>query len=272
MFNFKHLLNRASPRAEATPSFDFGRMLNWKILRGSHEFPGPDGGTCVNEAAIVAAGYPYTPVRRIDDCPASFSRPLALYAMCLNEIVLSDDLRQQLLMPFVTRLAGSADTLEVDMERVALILRRTVSEILPQAFEWAGRNREARRCRSVATIQEAIAVVKELSHQDWHARGVHLTGLINSISMAIEDYLAFRAVDAAQYAGTAIADVAEVIGSVGGRGAAQAAEKVYRHGAVILDAALKIGNRADMIAIDLVAKRMEKAKRTASEATIVTVD
>src|SRR5436190_6806653 len=272
MFNVRYLLNRASPSAEATPSFDFGRMLNWKILRGSHEFPGPDGGTCVNEAAIIAAGYPYTPVRRIDDCPASFSRPLALYAMCLNEIVLSDDLRQQLLMPFVTRLAGSADTLEVDMERVALILRRTVSEILPQAFEWAGRNREARRCRSVATIQEAIAVVKELSHQDWHARGVHLTGLINSISMAIEDYLAFRAVDAAQYAGTAIADVAEVIGSVGGRGAARAAEKVYRHGAVILDAALKIGNRADTIAIDLVAKRMEKAKRTASETTFVTVE
>src|SRR5919201_6149951 len=128
MFNFKHLLNRASSRAEASPSFDFGRMLNWKILRGSHEFPGPDGGTCVNEAAIVAAGYPYTPVRRIDDCPLSFSRPLALYAMCLNEIVLDDALRQELLLPFVTRLAGSADTPAVDMQRVALIFPRTVAE------------------------------------------------------------------------------------------------------------------------------------------------
>jgi len=273
MFNFKSLLNRASPRAEATPPFDFGRILNWKILRGSHEFPGPDGGTCVNEAAIVAAGYPYTPVRRIDDCPASFSRPLALYAMCLNEIVLSDALRQELLMPFVTRLAGSADTLETDLERVALILRRTVSEILPEAFEFAGRAREARRCRAVATIQEAVAVVKELSGQDWHGRGVHLTGLINSISMATEDYLAFRAVDASQYAGTAIADVAEVIGSVGGRGAAAATEKVYRQGAVILDAALKIGNRADAIAIDLVATRMETAKRAApSEQRTAPVD
>ena len=272
MFNFKGLLNRASPRTETTPPFDFGRMLNWKILRGSHEFPGPDGGTCVNEAAIVAAGYPYTPVRRIDDCPASFSRPLALYAMCLNEIVLNDALRQELLMPFVTRLAGSADTIEVDMERVAVILRRTVAEILPEAFEWAGRTREARRCRQVVTIQDALAVVKELSGQDWHARGVHLTGLINSISMATEDYLAFRAVDAAQYAGTAIADVAEVIGAVGGRGAAQAAEKVYRHGAVILDAALRIGNRADAIAVDLVAKRMDSAKRTATQAPVVLAD
>ena len=73
MFNFSFFKGRESPRMQATTGFDFGRLLNWRILRGSHEFPGPDGGTCVNEAAIVAAGYPYTPVRRIDDCPASFS-------------------------------------------------------------------------------------------------------------------------------------------------------------------------------------------------------
>ena len=109
MFNLRNLLSQIPSDVEVEPRFDFERMLNWKILRGSHEFPGPDGGTCVNEAAIVAAGYPYQPVRRIDDCPASFSRPLALYAMCLNEIIMSDQLRQELLMPFVTRLAGSAD-------------------------------------------------------------------------------------------------------------------------------------------------------------------
>jgi hypothetical protein len=22
-------------------------MLEWKLLRGSHDFPGPDGGTCI---------------------------------------------------------------------------------------------------------------------------------------------------------------------------------------------------------------------------------
>jgi hypothetical protein len=238
-------------------------MLNWKILRGSHEFPGPDGGTCVNEAAIIAAGYPYTPVRRIDDCPASFSRAMALYAMCLNEIVLSDDLRQELLMPFVTRLAGSADRLDADLERIALILRRTVSEILPDALDRAGCSREARRCRSVATTQDAIRVVKDLTGLNWHERGVHLTGLINSISMAVDDYVARRPVDAAQYAGTAIADAAEVIGSVGGYGSQRVVEKVYRQGAVILDAALQIGNRADPIASEVVATRMESAKRTA---------
>src|SRR6266700_587465 len=167
MFNFSFFKGRGAPRMQATTGFDFGRLLNWRILRGSHEFPGPDGGTCVNEAAIVAAGYPYTPVRRIDDCPASFSRPLALYAMCLNEIVLDDTLRQELLLPFVARLAGAADTPEVDLQRVALILQRTVAEIVPEAFDWLGRSREARRCRAVTNADEAVAVVKALLGQEW---------------------------------------------------------------------------------------------------------
>ena len=260
MFNFSYFRGRAAPRAQTTPSFDFGRLLNWKILRGSHEFPGPDGGTCVNEAAIVAAGYPYTPVRRIDDCPLSFSRPLALYAMCLNEIVLDDTLRQELLLPFVTRLAGSADTAEVDMQRVALILQRTVAEIVPDAFDWLGRSREARRCRAVATADEAVAVVKAMIGQEW--RGARLSGLMSSLSMATEDYLAARAMDVAQYSGTAIADVAEIIGSVGGRGAPKAAEAVYRRGAAILDGALKIGSRAEAMAVDLVAQRMDTVRRS----------
>src|SRR5712671_3631265 len=179
MFNLRNLLSQIPSDVEVEPRFDFERMLNWKILRGSHEFPGPDGGTCVNEAAIVAAGYPYQAVRRIDDCPPSFSRPLALYAMCLNEIVLSDPLRQELLMPFVTRLAGSADTLEVEMVRVAVIMQRTVATILPEALMRAGYDREARRCRAVETIQDAISVVKHLSGRNWHSRGPHLIGLIN---------------------------------------------------------------------------------------------
>ena len=261
MFNFSFFRGRVAPRVQATIGFDFGRLLNWRILRGSHEFPGPDGGTCVNEAAIVAAGYPYTPVRRIDDCPASFSRPLALYAMCLNEIVLDNTLRQELLLPFVARLAGAADTPEVDLQRVALILQRTVGEIVPEAFDWLGRSRDARRCRAVASADEAVAVVKSLLGQEW--RGARLSGLMSSLSMATEDYLSGRAIDVAQYSGTAIADVAEIIGSVGGRGAAKAAEAVYRRGAAILDGALMIGNKAEPIAPDVVVQRMDTVRQSA---------
>jgi hypothetical protein len=60
MFDLNRLLNVLSPRADAVAGFR--RMLDWRLLRGSHEFPGPDGGTCINEAAIVAAGYPYRAV------------------------------------------------------------------------------------------------------------------------------------------------------------------------------------------------------------------
>jgi hypothetical protein len=264
MFNFRNLLTRMPCTPQTTPVFDFTRMLNWKILRGSHEFPGPDGGTCINEAAIIAAGYPYRPVRRIDDCPASFSRPLALYAMCLNEIVLTDDLRQELLLPFVARLGGSADSLEVEMARVGLIIQRTVATILPESLQRAGCDRDARRCRAAGTIRDAVAAVKQLSSRNWHARGPHLIGLINSISMAVEDHLAYRAVDAAQYAGTAIADVAEVVGAAGAD-AAGCAETIYRRAAAILDEALRIGNQAEPIAPPTVVSRMQRAKQPAPE-------
>src|SRR5262245_539250 len=68
MSYLQRLLNGFSRRAQ--PIAQFERMLDWKLLRGSHEFPGPDGGTCVNEAALVAAGYPYRAVYSVQDLPA----------------------------------------------------------------------------------------------------------------------------------------------------------------------------------------------------------
>ena len=37
----------------------FDKIINWKLLNGSHDFPGPDGGTCINEAAIVREIKPF---------------------------------------------------------------------------------------------------------------------------------------------------------------------------------------------------------------------
>ena len=99
----------------------FDHILNWKLKQGSHTFPGRDGGTCINEAAIVAAGFAYQPVRSVHDMPKCFSRPICTLAMQLNDEA-SDEERQQLL-PFVTRLA-CADTLEVEQEREAYIAAR----------------------------------------------------------------------------------------------------------------------------------------------------
>ena len=62
----------------------FDHILNWKLKAGSHPFPGRDGGTCINEAALIAAGFEYRPIRRVEDMPECFSRPICRLAMQLN--------------------------------------------------------------------------------------------------------------------------------------------------------------------------------------------
>jgi len=104
----------------------FDHILNWKLKVGSHTFPGRDGGTCINEAALVAAGFEYKPISSVDDMPPCFSRPICRLAMRLNDEA-GDEERQRLL-PFVTRLA-CADTEEVERERAAYIRSRTRQEI-----------------------------------------------------------------------------------------------------------------------------------------------
>ncbi len=98
----------------------FDHLLNWKLKAGSHPFPGKDGGTCINEAALVAAGFEYRPIQSADDMPECFSRPICRFAMFLNDD--ADDEERQYLLPFVTRLA-CADTMEIEKQRATYINR-----------------------------------------------------------------------------------------------------------------------------------------------------
>ena len=100
----------------------FDHILNWKLKEGSHQFPGKDGGTCINEAALVAAGFKYRPVHRVEDMPRCFSRPICRLAMKLSDM--ADDAQRQQLLPFVTRLA-CADTSLVERQRADYIGSRT---------------------------------------------------------------------------------------------------------------------------------------------------
>jgi hypothetical protein len=93
---------------------NFDHILNWKLLAGSHYFPGIDGGTCINEAAIVACGFPYQSVISVSAMPDCFSRPICQLAMQLNDN--ATDTQRQRLMPFVMRLA-CADTPKIERER-----------------------------------------------------------------------------------------------------------------------------------------------------------
>jgi hypothetical protein len=118
----------------------FDHILNWTLKVGSHPFPGPDGGTCITEAAIVAAGFPYQPVKSVEDMPACFSRPICRLAMRLNDE--ASDAERQRLLPYVTRLA-CADTPEVEHQRAVYIHARSS---YPFTFPF--------------TFQEGLAVLK----------------------------------------------------------------------------------------------------------------
>ena len=100
----------------------FDSILNWQLKAGSHQFPGKHGGTCINEAAIVAAGFEYQPVRSVYAMPSCFSRPICSLAMSLNDQ--ASDRERQRLLPYVTRLA-CADTPEIELQRERYIAART---------------------------------------------------------------------------------------------------------------------------------------------------
>ncbi|MGU3664569.1 hypothetical protein ACLBX9_10335 [Methylobacterium sp. A49B] len=100
---------------------DFSHVLNWKLLQGSHPFPGPEGGTCINEAAVVACGFPYQSIGSVKAMPDCFSRPICQLAMLLNDN--ATDAQRQHLMPFVMRLA-CADSSAVERERANYISAR----------------------------------------------------------------------------------------------------------------------------------------------------
>jgi hypothetical protein len=123
---------------------DFDHILNWKLKSGSHTFPGPDGGTCINEAAVVAAGHKYRPIRTVNDMPPSFSRPICALAMSLNDLA-TDEQRQRLL-PFVTRLA-CADSPAVECARAEYIKR---SGLPGETFE-----------RGLEILERALAIGRQ---------------------------------------------------------------------------------------------------------------
>lgn len=125
----------------------FDHLLNWKLKTGSHPFPGKDGGTCINEAALVAAGFDYKPIRAAEEMPECFSRPICRFAMLLNDYACDED--RQRLLPFVTRLA-CADTPEVEKARAAYINRNMSSAYTRFPFD-----------RGLEVLEGALAIGRQ---------------------------------------------------------------------------------------------------------------
>jgi hypothetical protein len=233
----------------------FEHILHWRLLAGSHPFPGPDGGTCINEAAIVAAGLPYRTIRSSSDCPPCFSRPLAAYALGLNDAMPDD--RRPRLMAFVLRLSGSADTPEVEQRRARFLALESIRRILPPLLDRAGFADLAARCDDAQELDAAVsaardaawrgsAVAQAASGQRAWRRGALASAIGRSAAAAV------RSAEDARCA----AEVAE--------GAAPFTEGVWDSAVTILDQALAIGRQAPDIDLIQARDRLDAARAGAA--------
>ena len=68
--------------------FDFQQLANFRLARGSHKQPNKDGNICVNEAAVIVAGFQYREIRDVSCLPDCFSRPVSEYAIYLNDFMM----------------------------------------------------------------------------------------------------------------------------------------------------------------------------------------
>ena len=124
--------------------FDFQQLANFRLARGSHKQPNKGGNICVNEAAVIAAGFQYREIRNVSCLPDCFSRPVSEYAIYLNDFMMHR-VRNELLVPFITRLPGTSDAPWVEEERARLIVVETVRRIVAAEYDEIWRKPEARR-------------------------------------------------------------------------------------------------------------------------------
>lgn len=223
---------------------DFQTILNWRLLAGSHPFPGPDGGTCINEAAIVAAGLPYKAIRSSADCPPCFSRPIAAYALGLND-AMPDDARPQLIA-FVLRLSGSADRPDVEAARTRRLALDSIRQILAPLCARAGMAEHAEACAGAPDLSLALAAARSAEWQGG-ALAQEAARMRRWRDGALQSAVA-RTATAAQRAAEDPRGAAEVA-----EGAAPFVPDTWARACTILDAALAIGRQAPEI--DLVGAR-----------------
>ena len=207
---------------------NFHQLLNWKLQTGSHKFPGPDGGTCINEAAIVVAGFKYKSISSASDCPPCFSVVFSSYLLTLND-KMPDDVRQKLI-PFATKLAGSADSNEIERERCEYIIREVTHRIIAPMLD-KDYPKHAKALRAANTMQE----IKVAANAAYAA----------ATAYAAAYAAAHAAANAAAYAAYA---------------AATAYASAWDIAIDIANEAFAIGKQADPIEENVIKERIEKIK------------
>jgi hypothetical protein len=180
-----------------------------------------------------------------------------MLALCLND-TLDDELRQELMKPFVARLAGSADTPAIEMRRAEVMLERTVADILAPALTRAGYAELAARCRSLRAPTELVAIARGLRNCNSAALHRSLISALDHAADAGRQWLSGLPTEVVFCTFSALREIVTLESDAD-------AEDVYRRAAAILDAALAIGNQAEPTGTTVLATRMDAAKR-ASEA------
>lgn len=223
--------------------YDFNQILNWELKSGSHEFPGPDGGTCINEAAIVAAGFEYQPVEHVAHMPPCFSPVLSQFALLLNDNM-SDDQRQRLL-PYVMRLAGTNDTHAVERARASHLAMKVVNVFLPKALDAEGASWWAKECQDAATLHIAGPILSNLLALDI------APSLVRRADLAVVNCIL-----GSSLAATVDAAMAMVIAA-----GIEAPAFVWGEALAAFDGALAIGRHTEPVGPAMVTKRLDEARQ-----------
>lgn len=134
--------------------------LDWQLKHGSHDFPGPDGGTCINEAALVVAGFAYREVTSISDLPESFCPVISQYALTLNDAIPEGDLLNRL-RPFAARLSGSSGGRKTAALRASYLAMRAARDFAASALG-AVDSEAAGRLASAENEEQASALLDML--------------------------------------------------------------------------------------------------------------
>lgn len=238
----------------------FDNILNWTLKSGSHPFPGPDGGTCINEAALVAAGFEYRAIETVDDMPPCFSRVIAQYALVLNDSM--PDNQRQCLLPYVGRLAGTADTPDVERQRVEYLVRYAVRVSVPRVLDKAGFPGLAKKCRGATTPSEAFAATDAAASATAMSSAVEYS--MERASVARMTHAAFRASMAVSSAGQGGAESAVIYAAHAVAHSVDVALALYDVAlddvTSSLDGVLAIGRQAETLNPVFVSARLERAK------------
>lgn len=233
----------------------FDHILNWNLKAGSHPFPGPDGGTCINEAAMIAAGFTYRAIETAEDMPPCFSQVISQFALILNDRM-PDDQRQRLL-PYVARLAGTADTKEIEQQRATFLAMRAVNVFAARALDAAGLAHEAQWCRSATSLKGARTAAEAAAESALAA----IRAVTPARAMVTRKVMAE---EAARTAWTAIAAAAAKetarAALTAAWAAAPATETAWDDAIATLDGVLAIGRQADTLDVTVIADRLERAK------------